>query len=477
MANVYYHLFLLHSIRGEEVTAQHYVNLLKEKFPDSQWTTLLTDPYFKENAALGVHMEDSLYAATYDAFKAGSYATVKANAKLSEKRFPIGANRDKFMFINSLTTLNEGDAEGCVNGLKQMLTAYPQSGLAEMAGMIVRGVGEGRRLRGGTFDIGNVWEQRTVTLNATDSTAVKALSAERNTDFLFIIAYPTDSVDENRLLFELAKYNFTSYMVRNFDIAIEDNGALHAMQISGFRNYDEALQYARQLYAGSRVMQIAAKGRGIIISAQNLPMLGRQFSYDDYDNFYAKHFAPLKVSTLPLLNEPFISPDEQEYTTPQRRGTEDANTPADNDGTTIAPFEEEKQEDNGTTVVPLEEETKKDDATTVVPLEEETQKDDATTVVPLEEEKKGDDNNGATIVPIEEEKTQQPAPTAAPTQPVKTEKSAPSSQPAATEKPKPTLEDDFYFDDSNAPAATNGGNKKREDKADLEDEYYDLDGF
>ena len=80
-------------------------------------------------------------------------------------------------------------------------------------------------------------------------------------------------------------------------------------------------------------------------------------------------------------------------------------------------------------------------------------------------------------MPIEEEKTQQPAPTAAPTQPVKTEKPTPSSQPAATEKPKPTLEDDFYFDDSNAPAATNGGNKKREDKADLEDEYYDLDGF
>ena len=513
MANVYYHLFLLHSIRGEEVTAQHYVNLLKEKFPDSQWTTLLTDPYFKENAALGVHMEDSLYAATYDAFKAGSYATVKANAKLSEKRFPIGANRDKFMFINSLTTLNEGDAEGCVNGLKQMLTAYPQSGLAEMAGMIVRGVGEGRRLRGGTFDIGNVWEQRTATLNTTDSTAVKALSAERNTDFLFIIAYPTDSVDENRLLFELAKYNFTSYMVRNFDIAIEDNGALHAMQISGFRNYDEALQYARQLYAGSRVMQIAAKGRGIIISAQNLPMLGRQFSYDDYDIFYAKHFAPLKVSTLPLLNEPFISPDEQEYATPQRRGTEDADTPADNDGTTIAPFEEEKQEDNGTTVVPLEEETKKDDATTVIPLEEETKEDDnnGATIVPIEEEKTNSDTNGTTVVPLEEErpakseqpketvspikpaptvaptqpakveqqpvKTEKQAPTAAPTQPVKTEKQAPTSQPAATEKPKPTLEDDFYFDDSNAPAATNGGNKKREDKADLEDEYYDLDGF
>ena len=38
-------------------------------------------------------------------------------------------------------------------------------------------------------------------------------------------------------------------------------------------------------------------------------MLGQQFSYDDYDKFYARHFAPLKISDKPLLNEPDYTPE------------------------------------------------------------------------------------------------------------------------------------------------------------------------
>ena len=503
MADVYYHLFLLYSRKGEEGTAQTYIDKLKDKYPEHQWTTLLTDPYFKENATLGTHMEDSLYAATYDAFKADRYAVVKANAALSEKRFPVGANRDKFMFVSALTTLNEGDAEGCVDALKQMLKEYPQSGLAEMAGMIVRGVGEGRRLRGGTFDIGNVWEQRTATLNVTDSTAVKTLSAERNTDFLFIIAYPTDSVNENRLLFELAKYNFTSYMVRNFDIAIDDQGALHTMQVSGFRNYDEALQYARQLYAGSHVMQIAAKGRGIIISSQNLPLLGRQFSYDDYDRFYARHFAPLKTSDMRLLDEPDFTPSDSGNDEPQQRKADEPEAPETDGGSTLVPIEEEPANDGGSTIVPIEETPNTDDGagSTVVPVDDKADEPSAngTTVMPLDVDntKSGEpeeQGSGTTIVPIDEpaKRTDEPAtkptqvvprPTKQPQKPaVEPQKSneepqKPVAEPQLKPLQKPTIEDDFYFDDSAVPASPGSGKDKKDDPSALEDEYYDLDGF
>lgn len=50
--------------KGEKQTADSYVARLKQEYPESEWTTLLTDPYFVENARLGVHLEDSLYAST-----------------------------------------------------------------------------------------------------------------------------------------------------------------------------------------------------------------------------------------------------------------------------------------------------------------------------------------------------------------------------------------------------------------------------
>ena len=304
MADVYYHLFLLYSRKGDHTTAQQYVDRLKSDYPESPWTTLLTDPYFAQNAREGVHLEDSLYAATYNAFKADRYAEVAANAHLSQTRFPLGANRDKFLFIGGLSKLNEGDTKACMDDMQQIVEKYPKSEVSEMAGMIINGVKAGRRLHGGKFDLGNVWERRSAVMADSDSINAQKFSNERNTNFTFMLVYSPDSVNENQLLFQLAKYNFSSYLVRNFDINIEDDNGLHRMMVSGFRNYDEAIQYARSVYANRSVMTALRKGRGIIISDVNLPLLGKQFSYDDYDKFYAKHFAPLKVSTFQLLTEP-----------------------------------------------------------------------------------------------------------------------------------------------------------------------------
>ena len=236
---------------------------------------------------------------------------MKAGVELSGSRFALGANRDKFVFIGGLSKLNDGDAAGCVEDMRTVVEKYPESGVAPLAGMIVKGVGEGRRLYGGKFDIDNVWQRRAAVLADSDSIATRQLSAERNTPFVYMAVYAPDSVDENRLMFNIARYNFTSYLVRNFDIAIEDVGGLHSMAISGFRNYDEALQYARQLHSQKPVAELMSHVRSVIVSEENRKLLGQQFSYDDYDKFYARHFAPLKISDKPLLNEPDYTPEQQ----------------------------------------------------------------------------------------------------------------------------------------------------------------------
>ena len=93
MDDVYYHLYLLYMRKNQPDIAETYVSKLKKDYPKSQWTTLLTDPYYKENLKFGTQIEDSLYAATYDAFKQERYNEVQGNTKVSEKRFPLGANR------------------------------------------------------------------------------------------------------------------------------------------------------------------------------------------------------------------------------------------------------------------------------------------------------------------------------------------------------------------------------------------------
>ena len=276
---------------------------MQREYPESEWTIILSDPYFKENARFGEHIEDSLYTATYEAFKTDRHEVVRANARLSAERFPLGENRAKFLFIDGLSLLNDGDGDGCIERLKEVVEKYPDSEVTELAGMIVKGVQEGRRLHGGKFDIGDVWSRRDITL-AADSTGVIELSAERDDSFLFILAYEPDSVNENQLLFELARYNFTNFLVRNFDIVLDEDNGLHRMRISGFLSYDEALQYARQLYADNTMADWLKPCRSLIISDKNLTLIGTRFSYDEYLQFYEDTFIPMKISEQKLLTEP-----------------------------------------------------------------------------------------------------------------------------------------------------------------------------
>lgn len=458
-ADMYYHLFLLYSRLGQHDVAAGYVEKLKAEYPENQWTILLTDPYFKENAQFGVHIEDSLYAATYDAFKADRLSEAKANAQISATRFPLGENRDKFLFIGGLAKLNDGDSKGCVDDMKAVVEKFPQSKLAEMAGMIVNGVNAGKPLHGARFDLGDVWTRRTAVLADSDSINAKTFDAERNTEFVFMLAYVPDSVDENKLLYQMAKVNFTHYVVRNFDLAIEDANGLRRMVVRGFRNYDEALQYARGLAEQAGLQQLLSGCKAIVISDKNLPLLGTNFSYADYQNFYDKNFAPLKISSQPLLTEPIhVAPKEDA----ERETSAPAEAKADNenngntDGELLLPVEEEvkKKAEANEEIIPLEPEKKV----------ENNNVDD--TIIPLEPEKKVDNNVDDTIIPLEPEKNQNAG----------NNGNNDDEIIIIDDDSNKATDDEIYFEDTPQPQQ-NKKEAKKQEKYELEDEYFDLDGF
>ena len=460
-ADMYYHLFLLYSRLGQHDVAAGYVEKLKAEYPENQWTILLTDPYFKENAQFGVHIEDSLYAATYEAFKADRLSEAKANAQISATRFPLGENRDKFLFIGGLAKLNDGDSKGCLDDMKAVVEKFPQSKLAEMAGMIVNGVNAGKPLHGARFDLGDVWTRRTAVLADSDSINAKTFDAERNTEFVFMLAYVPDSVDENKLLYQMAKVNFTHYVVRNFDLAIEDANGLRRMVVRGFRNYDEALQYARGLSEQAGLQQLVSGCKAIVISDKNLPLLGTNFSYADYQDFYDKNFAPLKISSQPLLTEPIhVAPKEdaeRETSAPAEAKAGNENS-SNTDGELLLPVEEEvkKKAEANEEIIPLEPEKKV----------ENNNVDD--TIIPLEPEKKVENNNNVddTIIPLEPGKNQNAG---------NNENNDDEIIIIDDDSSKAT-DDEIYFEDTPQPQQ-NKKEAKKQEKYELEDEYFDLDGF
>lgn len=513
MDDVFYHLFLLFSRKGDTQRAETYIARLKENWQESNWTILLTDPHFVENSKFGVHIEDSLYAATYKAFKEDRYGEVAANTKISETRFPLGANRDKFLFIGGLGKLNNGDADGCLADMKTVVEKYPKSRISEMAGMIVNGVNAGRKLRGGKFTLDDIWSRRSAVLNDSDSINNAVFVAERLADFKFLLVYSPDSIDENKLLFNVAKFNFTKFLVRNFDMEIVDLDGIHQMQMSGFRSFDEASQYARELFSAIGPSGLLEKVKPIAISEKNLQLLGTNFSYKDYDDFYARNFAPLKVESRYLLSEP------AEVATPRERDLKEeisSKSPTTEDLDAM-----ESQEDNLLDIpeeidIPESKDSIDAPATNDMEIqEEETEMPSGDVEMTVDDviapsgdvdvpsgdmeipAETSDIPNGDVEIPaapadetidvtepetIDIPTTEEPRLPETPAPSVQqkpAEKERPVEQPEPANQPEPDDEDVFIFDDEDTitmpkqPAVESG----QPQNFDIEDEYYELDGF
>ena len=309
MDEVYYNMFQLYSRMERRDDAEDYKQRLIAEYPDNAHGKLIADPNFEFKGRYGKQIEDSVYQDTYDGFKFSDYQTVINNSQEMAEEYPEGANRARFMFLEALSKLEMGDKEHFMEDLKTIVEKYPQSSVSELAGLYVKGLKEGRLLQGGKFEMGSIWERRRSLFDEADSLANDStFNPEKNTNFVFVIAYEKGTVDENQLLYEMARYNFTAFTVRNFDISTEKGDGIDMMQVRTFLNYDEAYIYLHRLL---NYDDIAYKMEGLkcfIISEENLKKLMKGLSFADYFDFYDEHFD--RVGSLRISEDEAASLDE-----------------------------------------------------------------------------------------------------------------------------------------------------------------------
>lgn len=301
---LYYQLFLLYRRMNRPDEAEIYRQKLIQEFPQNRHAITLANPNYERFAREGRILEDSLYATTYRLYEANDYASVLDNFRKEQTDFPEGAHFPKFLYLKAMSELYSGQCDSFLVSLRTLIQKYPKEPLTEMASSIVKGVEEGRPLNNSKFDASSIWSRRGM-LASQDSTAQDTLSAERYCNFVFLMAYPQDSLNEDRLLYDLARYNFSSFLVRNFDIEMNHDNGIGQLTVRGFLSFDEAHAYAQKLYADANMAKILKHVRVILISEDNLKLLGKVFSFDDYAAFYEKHFAPLRIKKEDVhLDEP-----------------------------------------------------------------------------------------------------------------------------------------------------------------------------
>lgn len=291
----YYQIYLMALRTKDTALAVRYKEKLIAAFPESDYAVAIADPNYERNIRMMDTVQDSIYEHTYNRYLASDVETVRANYKRMSEQYPLAKLMPKFMFLDALTYVQAGDPEGFKAALKALVEKYPDADVSDLAGEMLKGVLRGRAMVQGGVK-GMTWNLRFGAedgeLSAADS--ARTFTAERQAPYKMLLVYPTEAVDKNRLLFSVAAYNFANFMVKEFDLVIEPMGPISMLQINGFYNLDEVVQYYKMIYAEGGYAPALGKQVAILpISEDNYETLMHGKTLDEYVAFFGEHFQEL----------------------------------------------------------------------------------------------------------------------------------------------------------------------------------------
>lgn len=282
--DTYYNLYLMAVRQGDIAEAERWRNLIVNDFADSPYGRAMRDPRYIDNLRLMDARQDELYDAAYQAYLANDNAAVHRAYDEMSRDFPMSKLMPKFMFINALAYVTENKPEQFKEALTEMLQRYPDTDLTPYAAAYIKGLDAGRKLNAGSSNMrGMLWETRLGdNTEAADSDNPLEFDLNPDEEQLFILLYPTDRVAPNQLLYDIARHNFTSFVVKDFDLEQMNFGRLGLLIIKPFANVAEVNHYRSVLQADA-ALQLPAEVRPVVISARNFDtLLHGGGSFEDY---------------------------------------------------------------------------------------------------------------------------------------------------------------------------------------------------
>lgn len=284
----YYNMYLMYMRMGDTNRAEFYKQRIISLFPDSKYAVALSDPNYLDNLRNMDRVQDSLYNETYEAYLDNKSWTVHRNYEYILQHYPLSKLLPKFMFLNALAYVGEKNVTAFKAALKELLEKYPEADVSPLATDMLKGIAQGKQVAAsGSNKRGMIWNLKFVPEGA-DSTAIAlgdSVAApfvpDREVPHFYLLVYATDSVNTNQLLFDVANYNFSNFLVRDFDLEIVSFNEISMLIIKGFNNFEEVSQYRRRI-SGPKGTVLPQGVRPVMISEPNFKVLMNGRSFEEY---------------------------------------------------------------------------------------------------------------------------------------------------------------------------------------------------
>ena len=221
--------------------------------------------------------QDSLYAATYGAYTKGEYALVKANKQYADTAFPQSALMPRFLFLNAVAVARTEGQDAFVAELQDLVARYGETEMGAMAKDMLAMMGQGMESKkgGATGDLAELREQTETETPENKEEEQQQWSEDRNQPSVVLLILPeADEQALNELLYEVALFNFSQFLIRDFDLQkmpVFGNGC--ALRVSGFADMNEAEWWMDLLQQNAEMQTLLLKVQLKAVTEVNLPLV------------------------------------------------------------------------------------------------------------------------------------------------------------------------------------------------------------
>lgn len=284
-----FHAMYLMAVRdGDREEAEKWRLRILSDFPESPFATALSDPdYFSRLRDMG-RIQSQLYEQAYSAYLDNRNSEVREKAAEMRRLYPLSPMMPKFLFLDALASLTEGDTESFRSELTDIVRRWPGSDVAEAAGGMLRKLKEGGVPQGGGSNPrGMVWTAR-----LGDSTpdgeepadSVPSFRLDPDSPQYLVLVFPRNDVNSNQVIFDIARFNFTTFSVKDFDLEFMGFGDVGLVVVKGFSDMRELSRYVSIL--GQHPDALPPGVEPVMISKENFEILLRESrSFEDYFRF------------------------------------------------------------------------------------------------------------------------------------------------------------------------------------------------
>lgn len=288
LPDAYYSLYQTCLKKNDTTKADMYRMQLVNKFPETTYAKALSQPDFSLKMKEMYLVQDSLYRESYFAYSRSEYQTVFDNYKEVKEKYPLTTLMPKFMFVNALSLGKFGKKEELQSELQLLVKDYPQSDVSPMAKDILALIKQGNEVQQGSSHgaIMNLRDSANITICLSkDSMMFSPNTREKH----FIVVVVPKDMDINKLQFNIASYNFTGFLVKDFDIEVQKYGNdTRLLVISALDDLDEAQWYLNGM-KNNQDIQLYLKTRDcytFIVSETNFAMIKKGRTISDYLSYY-----------------------------------------------------------------------------------------------------------------------------------------------------------------------------------------------